>query len=882
MTSPGWGGGGSDSTLITSFIDASGHTHPPPHLAGAGPPGPAGQWNLQQTIPSLAGVLPSPVVATTWSSNGLMTTAASVAMGDLLPRGGRGRTDSTTYCCKCGSARADVRMQCCGKAVHGRCVYPWPPTFCPSCGKGGGELGIEVALPEPFRRNGEIVTVAEEETRKVRGGRWSEAECKFAEMVIEGFVSGMLPLRDGARLGTFLCNLLQCTSARLSSKLRTGKRNFKYLGGSGKSVAARPEEVFKHEQHQRQLSQQEELFLHYLSSEEAAVASHSLQLEWRLQFIELAQQLGIPVANLDEWGALLRPTALASSGSSSSTAPNAASALFPSVDPSAMPRKKRGASSGTAAEDQDTRVQVQPPAMLPPAHQQPLPMRGLAALMVHMAADRRRHFTVQDGVMGATTIEDLLGLLRQGPAAKCALLARTSNSSILFASPELQRLLGRTDTDLLGTLLMDQGGTVGAGLVHAQDALFLQAAFRQTQQQVNALVDRMGNPQLPVREEDLMPIPVVLRLRHRDHAFLSRQFTAFATEDFLVLYADSAPEVSVHHHPTHAQQHPHQRANSTPALEQDFRNMALEQQQHVNPPHEQPAGFQPAKLQPHQFSQGVGGSMPLPSTALLQSMAAQGVVDMQDKRETEAGGDGGGNEEEQAGGWGGAGEDDLEWAADEEMNEVLQTLARPSSPPTGDAWGGAYDLYYTPPASFEETMRSFLLSLPAQCFQCTDVWVPFRDPGTGRLSLQFGGGMALSNHLSQWIFYSRNFAFYEGQGMPGRIFRTQVPEYVEDVARLDNTLFLRRDGAQMAGVRASFGVPVVQDQMVFVLVFYSRHNSSRYITQEVLDFIRNSVASWRIQTAFSPSISSMSSASSTSSSSISSTDATAMTVSNHP
>lgn len=44
-----------------------------------------------------------------------------------------------------------------------------------------------------------------------------------------------------------------------------------------------------------------------------------------------------------------------------------------------------------------------------------------------------------------------------------------------------------------------------------------------------------------------------------------------------------------------------------------------------------------------------------------------------------------------------------------------------------------------------------------------DIWVPLRDPTSGRLSLQFGGGLAVRSTLSQWVFYSRNFAFYEGQ-----------------------------------------------------------------------------------------------------------------------
>lgn len=47
--------------------------------------------------------------------------------------------------------------------------------------------------------------------------------------------------------------------------------------------------------------------------------------------------------------------------------------------------------------------------------------------------------------------------------------------------------------------------------------------------------------------------------------------------------------------------------------------------------------------------------------------------------------------------------------------------------------------------------------------QAVDIWVPLRDPASGRLSLQFGGGLAVRSTLWQWVFYSRNFAFYEGQ-----------------------------------------------------------------------------------------------------------------------
>lgn len=117
-----------------------------------------------------------------------------------------------------------------------------------------------------------------------------------------------------------------------------------------------------------------------------------------------------------------------------------------------------------------------------------------------------------------------------------------------------------------------------------------------------------------------------------------------------------------------------------------------------------------------------------------------------------------------------------------------------SSAQQNSACGGAYDLYYSPPASFEQTMRSFLRDVP---FEAVDIWVPMTDSG-GRLWLQFGGGLAMRPDLYDWVYYSRAFCFYEGEGMPGRVFRSQQTEYQDDIALLDRNLFLRR-------VRCIFG-----------------------------------------------------------------------------
>lgn len=200
------------------------------------------QWaNGQRLSTTMAGPMPAappspPTTAAAVANQLLGLAGARAAPSSSSPSSSSGRGGGA-YCAKCGSARPDVRFPCCGFRAHARCFVgagagcSWPCLVCPGCGQQGGPaagaaLPVEVALPEPFRRNGEAVAVSPEELDKTRGGRWPDAEVRLAEMVMEQFGAGGLPLKEGARLGIFLCNLLQCSAARLSSKLRTGKVRF--------------------------------------------------------------------------------------------------------------------------------------------------------------------------------------------------------------------------------------------------------------------------------------------------------------------------------------------------------------------------------------------------------------------------------------------------------------------------------------------------------------------------------------------------------------------------------------------------------------------------------------------------------------------------------
>ena len=405
------------------------------------------------------------------------------------------------------------------------------------------------------------------------------------------------------------------------------QRNYQYHPPSTPGAAR------EREQAQRALSQQEELFLHFLPPEEAAVAAHAMQREWRVQFLGFAQGKGQPLANLPAWGDTLReqlgeaaadvmlrgppPMAMAAATAMAveEGAAGSAPAPLPVLHP-AHPHRHHQEEAAPAAsllprplptlvvapgEPQQHQQQQPRPAkrpapapcatspiparMAPPARQQQQPggggggasssaaapgwsMRGLAPLLVRMSADRRRDYTVARGVLGATSIEDLLSLLRAGPPHELALLARASSGAILFASAGLQRALGRDDADLLGSVLFgpaDASPGSGGGLIHPDDAVVLQLAFRESQRRVRRLLERARHgPLPPLGEQDVAGAPLVLRLRRGgrgaptarelggtfidiDAAFAARHhLTAFATEDFFLLHA---PGPRVHHQP---------------------------------------------------------------------------------------------------------------------------------------------------------------------------------------------------------------------------------------------------------------------------------------------------------------------------------------------
>ncbi len=75
---------------------------------------------------------------------------------------------------------------------------------------------------------------------------------------------------------------------------------------------------------------------------------------------------------------------------------------------------------------------------------------------------------------------------------------------------------------------------------------------------------------------------------------------------------------------------------------------------------------------------------------------------------------------------------------------------------------------------------------------------------------------------------SETFAFAPGVGLPGRIWSSKQPEWMGDIADTTDPIFYRTQLAINAGLRAGFGVPIVDNnQVLAVMVFFKCSPSVR-------------------------------------------------------
>lgn len=80
------------------------------------------------------------------------------------------------------------------------------------------------------------------------------------------------------------------------------------------------------------------------------------------------------------------------------------------------------------------------------------------------------------------------------------------------------------------------------------------------------------------------------------------------------------------------------------------------------------------------------------------------------------------------------------------------------------------------------------------------------------------------NQAIPWMQFqvcSKSFVLRPGEGLPGRVWRSQQPEWLEDVSAQSETYFLRNQIAKALSVKAGFGIPIlVSSQVLAVVVFF--------------------------------------------------------------
>ncbi|WP_045053348.1 GAF domain-containing protein [Aliterella atlantica] len=77
--------------------------------------------------------------------------------------------------------------------------------------------------------------------------------------------------------------------------------------------------------------------------------------------------------------------------------------------------------------------------------------------------------------------------------------------------------------------------------------------------------------------------------------------------------------------------------------------------------------------------------------------------------------------------------------------------------------------------------------------------------------------------LEKFRLCSEAFILSANTGLPGRVWSSKQPEWIEDVGATSETYFLRNQIAKACSVKAGFGIPITtNDEVIAVIVFFMR------------------------------------------------------------
>jgi hypothetical protein len=138
------------------------------------------------------------------------------------------------------------------------------------------------------------------------------------------------------------------------------------------------------------------------------------------------------------------------------------------------------------------------------------------------------------------------------------------------------------------------------------------------------------------------------------------------------------------------------------------------------------------------------------------------------------------------------------------------------------------DLLIQPFSSTSSLISALNLLLTSVCtrteWEYGESWIPDQDSPVLELSPAWCVTSDLDmNRTVPWMQFqicSKAFVLRPGEGLPGRVWRSQRSEWLADVSAQSETYFLRHQIAKALDVHTGFGVPIVTGTNVLAVVVF--------------------------------------------------------------
>jgi signal transduction protein with GAF and PtsI domain len=110
-------------------------------------------------------------------------------------------------------------------------------------------------------------------------------------------------------------------------------------------------------------------------------------------------------------------------------------------------------------------------------------------------------------------------------------------------------------------------------------------------------------------------------------------------------------------------------------------------------------------------------------------------------------------------------------------------------------------------------------------WHCGEVWLPTTSENVLELSTArwINSGINYNCDFALWQFQecSKNFIILPGEGLPGRVWSSQQPEWISNVSAESEGYFLRNQIAKLFGIKAALGLPIIlKNQVIAVFVLF--------------------------------------------------------------